>query len=144
MKSCVLILFTTERSWALQSPASTEWRKSGELWTFLATHPPITTASQWSPILLRTTRWHNHENNLRSCHSYKYYFSFNKNSVVFFSQPGKICGLILRSQLIVLLKHKVWNWIMILRLDFNPRFFLGNTVTTTAIMVRHSVCLRCL
>lgn len=62
--------------------------------------------------------------------------------LVFFPQPGKICGLILRSQLIVLLKHKVWNWIMILRLDFNPHF-LGNTVTT-AIMVRHSVCLRCL
>ncbi len=71
------------------------------------------------------------------------HFSFNKNSVVFFSQPGKICGLILRSQLIVLLKHKVWNWIMILRLDFNP-YFLGNTVSTTAIMVRHAVCLRCL
>ncbi len=85
--------FTTERSWALQSHASTEWRKSGELWTFLATHPPITTASQWSPILLRTTRWHNHENNLRSCHSYKYISASIKTQLSSFHSQEKSVDL---------------------------------------------------
>lgn len=106
-----------ERWWVPQWHVWTKSRRWEPSWTSSATRPPITTASQWSCRSRVVTRygvkaW----GSFCFIHLYNFRKAMDVVKLIAYLcvlQPAKLCGLILRSQLIVLLKHKVTSAVIV-------------------------------